>query len=216
MAHRVSLNRRHFVAAGALALVGCGGEVEHSPDEETPVQNPATGTPPWHMWGNKKTVTAAFTSLLAPAQITTEQLANIQGKRPDTWRFFFAATLVGFAPPVGAGLDIVTVDFDLQFGIGLATQTVRSFASFQFEPATDVGNLIWTSRAIGPKRTPTDAVDNTMTELVAQTIQCNARCQVNGAQLGTAQLEIASYFAPNVHVRPDWFIQHFSGELGGR
>lgn len=169
------------------------------------------------MWGNKKTATVVFNSLLSPQVTTTEQLANVQHKRPDTWRFFFACSLVDMAPPVAGGLDLLSIDFDLTFGLGLATQLIQGFAHFEFDPGTDIGKTLWTAIGVGPKRTATDVVPNTTTELVAQTIQCNARCALTGAQLGTAHVEIASYFAPNVHVRPDWFLQQFNGgELEGR
>lgn len=204
------MNRRLFLSAAALA--GCGGETE----EDDLSNHVATSTPPWHMWGNKKTANVVFNSLLTPLVTTTEQLANVQAKRPDTWRFFFAATLVSMAPPVAGGLDLLSIDFDLAFGVGLATQLIQSFAHFEFDPGTDLGKTIWTSTGVGPKRTATDVVPNITSELVAQTIQCNARLSMTGAQLGTAQVEIASYFAPNVHVRPDWFLHEFNGELGGR
>jgi hypothetical protein len=179
--------------------------------------NVATGTTPWHMWGNKKTVNATLSSLLGAAVVTTEQLANVQAKRPDTWRFFLVAQLNSMVPAVAPGIDQISVDFDLTFGLGLATQVIPGFAHFEFDPSTDIGRQIWTCAALGPKRTATDVASNQTTEIVAQTIQCNARLQLNGAILGVAQLEVAAFFAPNVHVRPDWFLGQFDGnETGGR
>jgi hypothetical protein len=50
--------------------------------------------------------------------------------------------------------------------------------------------------------------------LPAQDIQCTVRAGLQN--VGTATVEVTSWFAPRSHVRPDWFNEQFlGGETNG-
>lgn len=176
--------------------------------------NPAA---PWKMWGQKRTV-IGFGGQFNPP----DQLARVTYKRPESWRFFLAAQIV--AGPVQAAPSTLTVYFDLAFGVGLtqfSTPPQSNTSNFHYfrwqipalqEPSAQPAK--WTTQARGPLWD--DALpESSLTDVVvAQDIQAYASVAPSAA--GEYQVACTAFFAPNVHVRPDWFSLQFSGaEKGG-
>lgn len=193
----------------------------------------AKGPPPWHLWGQTKTVDLLATG--AP-QIQGIQLARIDYHRPESWNFFFGVNFLGVDVPPLADVEF-EVSFDVIPGVGLTNFNTKNdaplftppsqlcFAYFQFHlPAGSlpVGNIVtkrWTTTSRSPQL---DDSDNTsrlpVNYLVAQNLQCQASVlQSTGGPNISAKFELTAMFAPRVHVRPDWWNGDFSGgELGGK
>jgi len=178
------------------------------------------GYPPWHMWGTSQTLNLSAAATLQPPSPVTQQLARVSYARPETWRFIFWAQILQ-SSIAGAGGGI-NVSFDLITGLGRSQVKIPAFVEFGFPiigtPATDNVQK-WTTLAKEPPRFSGDTAER-MTELfVSQDIQCSARVTFFAASLTTAQIEIGCGFAPNVHVRPEWFgppgKQFRAGENGG-
>lgn len=201
---------------------------------------------PWHMWGNEQTIASTLSGAPPVIPVSTGQLLKISYGRPESWRFVFYAELLEAAAAQG---DFIIVDFDVTIGIGRSASTLglsnvpspalalgltnltRGFARFRFTagaagyPATK----LWTSRGIATAsddpavaQVSAAAIDAaSITDvLVAQEIQCRAR--VVGAGNNTPfRVNIGAYFAPNVHIRPEWFAaasnqaKFRGGETGG-
>lgn len=195
--------------------------------------NAPVGPPPWHLWGQTKTVELLATG--APA-LSGIQLARIDYKRPETWRFFFGVNFLGVDAAPAADVEF-EVSFDVLPGVGLTNFDTKNatvlatppgqlcFAYFQFHlPAGShpVGNIV-TRRWTTSTRSPVcDDSDNTsrfpIDHVVAQNLQCQASVvQSTGGPNVGAKFELTALFAPNVHLRPDWFEHQYSGgELGGK
>lgn len=172
------------------------------------------GLTPWHMWGN---------SLVAHVDggpgvpgshnlATTLQLAKIAYGRPDTWKFFFSAKIIDVDVDLGLASN-VQARYHLTTGIGRTQHTIQSFEVFYF-PFTGFGNIgdqRYSCSVIGVDRTgvdpPTEAMTNIITEFPAQDIQLNVEVRYTGGP-PVAQgvtLAVDAYFAPQTHIRPEWF-----------
>lgn len=206
-------NRREFfVGAGAVGVSACVGEVG---DEMTQgVPSGMTGPAPWKMWGSSVQLETAST-------VTSEQIVSIDYRRPETWRFLLYCRLLD-GQIGGAGQDF-QVDFFVNMGVGRSMfQTAigavfpqGQFATFGFtvpagqRPGNQPNNNKWTTVVRTPP-TSDGAVGGPFFErcetIVAQTIQCTARF-TNAGVAGVARAEVGAFFVPNVHIRPDWFMQ---------
>ena len=216
--------RREFLALASLAL-GCASEEA--------VDMPGMPFQPWHMWGTSYVIQVDKPGASGVASVT-HQLAKVSYKRPETWRFFFAARLVDGNVNTSGGDEIIIVDFDLIIGVGRSNYDTTSgeqlsgFCSFLyripngFSPASvnTQTKKKWTTTV--PSPILVDGIATTtypLTTFVAQDVQCSARIQVpGGTDPRTATVEVSSYFAPNVHVRPDWYsdgTQFRGAETGG-
>jgi len=189
-----------LLGLGGIAALGCGGETEGGAE--------VTGTP-WHMWGTEQTVNLAG-SAGTPVVTSSQQLARISYGRPDSWRAVFVANLLDIQGANLAG-TLVTVDYTLVIGIGRASSTLKSFVHFTFDPAGAPPFYVlpaqrWAGSGLEPARTA-GATPRQVNEFVAQNIQCSAdvTLQVGGGTPYTAVVSVSAYFAPNVHVRPEWF-----------
>jgi len=185
------------------------------------------GNPPWHMWGSTQILEASSTP--AFGGITSRQLAKIQYKRPETWSFFFGARILAATVPAGVTLGI-HVAFDLIIGVGRTMfdttagglaigSTIPAFAKFRF---TTTVPLVPVLNQPKWRTTGESAVFDDSTPLVlpppiewfpAQDIQCSARVQLQS--VGTAKVEVTSWFAPRSHVRPDWFRELDAAQFRG-
>jgi hypothetical protein len=193
-------------------------------------------TPPWHLWGGSQIVhTETDGTLSAPIE-ATQQLCKINYGRPETWNFFFAAKIVGgFRDPVQNGL--LRVRFELILGLGRNATIIAGegigFENYIFDwpvgPVTSQvpRHLIYSTSVYAPNRTtdtaPAVQRDNLVTSFVAQDIQCQAIVVNQNLYAGFVDIEVAAYFAPSTHVRPDWMLfdkdlseQFPGGEIGGR
>lgn len=193
---------------------------------------------PWHLWGNSETVATVVQALVnpaAPLNPSTQQLAKVNYGRPDTWRFLFGVQVLQ-APDAAVGDPVViTIDFDLTVGLGrsalLMPGTVQGvpqpsgFARFVFDYTGIIsGRTKWTSVVLAPQTVETSGLgfQPSLDQFVAEDIQCAARVLAIGDELGAniglpVVVTVHSYFAPNAHVRPEWFEANFRGnENGGR
>lgn len=176
---------------------------------------------PWHMWGTSEVLDIETTG--ASEGRADRQLARIDYKRPDTWRFLFAARLVDAVNPNPIACTI-TVDFVLLLGLGRSNLQVDDrnalpgvplrypgFCRFVFNftgpPPLPIGQLKWTSAVPSPLLDDTVATSSVLVnEFVAESITCSARLSIDSRPSpSSARLELHSFFAPNVHVRPEWW-----------
>lgn len=211
------ITRRGFLAASS-ALVACGGKT----DMGLPLD-------PWHMWGDTIIVTTRNSGPIA-----TGQLARINYGRPETWRFLFAAKLIA-APVIGAGLSpVVSVAIDLIVGVGRSSMQLGSrensvgmnlggFVNFVFAwpvAAQPPLNAKWATSTLSPPLDDGEPLIVTPVDhFSAQDVQASARVEFTGGgapDTEEVQVEIHAYFSPNMHLRPEWFIEQFRGsEQGG-
>ena len=183
---------------------------------------PSNQLAPWHLWGDSKPL-AVPPSL---ATRTSSQLSKIQYNRPDSWTFLFVAKLI--AAPVGSASGaFVGVSFDLIIGVGRSMVSLPFFCQFNFSwaaaAAAPAGQLKYSTEARTPLRIQSDPTSfGVIRDFPAQDIQCTGTAIFeNGADPGDAIVEMDAYFAPRVHIRPDWYAdkpddQRFRGnEMGG-
>jgi hypothetical protein len=161
--------------------------------------------PPWLMWGKDQTMQMIRPAGAGTYQQDTGQLARINYGRPETWRF-----LLGFDIPdvdlVGGPL-VVQVAFNLTIGVGRGSTRLRNFGFFQFANPLPPIQIQYATKVFTPRQVFSDA--NTVSEcdeFVAQDIQCDATVVASGITAGTQlTINVFSYFAPNSHIRPEWF-----------
>ncbi len=166
------------------------------------------GTPPWHMWGNSDGVNFPVPASSTGVAAANGQLAHVDYKRPDTWTFFFGCSITNFVYQGGA-VPSLDVAFDLTLGVGRASTTIVGFEKFHWDLPAEVGIVRYSTEVIGPPRTTGSTDPNIITEFPAQQINCTYRASLfvpagAGAQLA---IQVQAYFAPKVHIRPEWFEQ---------
>ncbi len=159
--------------------------------------------PPWHMWGASQ----QFEIISAPptAVTVTKQLVRINYGRPETWRWFFAASILG-GTVSAAGATVVVV-YDVTFGVGRSQSTIR-LGRFSF--ALAAGAIVpvqkFANNINGPPHD--DAVPlapNVINSISAQDIQVAVTVQfldVTAAEV--IQVDVSGYFSPETHIRPEW------------
>lgn len=181
--------------------------------------NPST---PWHMWGSTQVaqITANGANRL---QSVAVQCANIQYKRPETWRFFFGARISHGSAPAVAPCDLGVL-FSVTPGVGRSSFMTPDNLNIIQVPIVDFRFLVpagttpgfqnngikYTTQGLGP---PVDdafpASGRLIETLVAESLVCSAVAMMfNPLQLAPGTVvtfEMTAYFAPNAHVRPDWF-----------
>ena len=168
-----------------------------------------SGLEPWHMWGNEVGVEVRGQSA------TTTQLARVNYKRPESWSFFLGAELRSFEPSpadqnVGVGINLIT-------GVGRAAFDTKvrlpaeSFAFFNWNipggaTLADIATpKRYVTRVLGPAADDDDPTTRQVIDrIVAKDINVEA---IAGSASGIYSLRIFAFFAPFVHVRPDWFIE---------
>jgi hypothetical protein len=183
------------------------------------------------MWGTQAQVLIPHPSSSATQFTQSQQLAKISYKRPDTWHFLFAATLIQ-APDGAVGVNVdVIVDFDLTVGVGRSSVQLQGrpgepgFARLLFHytgPASaQIGVTKWTtqSQAEISNLNPAAPIVVPMVEFPAEDIQCSVRAvtQTASADDLPTLVEVHAYFAPKTHVRPDWYNEEgqFRGQEQG-
>jgi hypothetical protein len=199
--------------------------------------------PPWHMWGNSQIVRTTMTGgIFTGGTASTIQLAKMQYRRPETWRFVFFSRLIE-ATAIAQGENII-VDFDVTVGVGRTSftlgpnvtptpglmfsqpQRTRGFCRHWYvsgvAPLFLFGELYkWTTNGLSPPVDDQDAFTPRATDLLtAQDIQVKARVGAvsEAGSNNPVVVEVGCFFAPNAHVRPDWFNdanQFLGGETGG-
>lgn len=193
-----------------LWAIACGGLEEPLPED-------CTMPAPWHLWGNSQTI-----QLIGNAGTQTDskqQLVKVSYGRPETFEFLFFARVLSIAPNVAA--TGINVYFDVTVGLGRASTTIEGFERFQFSWLAGAGlvnQLYRTDSVIVPYRSqyssavdPYPDVPNTIDHLVAQDINCQVRTTMAPAAGEVIDLEVAAYFCPRSHVRPEWIKGEFPG-----
>ncbi len=172
---------------------------------------------PWHMWGGAAQFSA---STLSPGLLYTAQgqLARVEYKRPESWRFLFYVQVLRsqlFNP------SILQVDFTVQTGVGRSNLNLKPFETFKFSlaPGGHGAALKWSGEVNAPVRDDTLPVPpdvpqpNVVNTIVGQDIQigytASAQLTLPGDEV---QAEIGVVLAPWHHARPDWHVEDFSGE----
>lgn len=182
-----------------------------------------SGLPPWHMWGAAAPIQLDIpdTSVAVGAGLVSasQQTTRVDYGRPDTWKFFFAARVLSLASgAVNATFDVA---FDVIFGLGRTSITLPNFELYTFTnyPAAPGGGppsqYIWSTEVIAPSRSVTDTNPSKVTSIVAQQINVNARVTLRNIAAPSfvkLSIEAHSYFAPLVHIRPEWEEGRFPGD----
>jgi hypothetical protein len=176
---------------------------------------PPAPVAPWHMWGTTERVSIAAAA--APTVKQTVQLLRINYRRPENWRFWFGTRILGGS--TSAADKFVRVRFNVLFGVGRSVfQTAQltngdvAFAVFNtvvaggIPPGTQLQNVKYTDRVQTPLMDDNDPTSfHVVDHVVAQDVQCTAEITFGGGPGDTIDVEATAYFAPNVHVRPDWW-----------
>ena len=219
-----------MLACVACPLAGCAdAQAATNPTAKTTMaetQNPFADIAPWHMWGSSQTL--AITNAGGTRLQSTEvQLVKINYTRPETWRFFFGARIVSADAPVPGptGLDVAVL-YSVTTGVGrdvfrtpYMTDFInlqRFFVEFRYVvpagvvPGFQPYNIKYTSKGTTPQLddgNPLTSVQEIET-VVSEDVQVSATIVLfNPSQMALGsvmQVEVAAFFAPNVHVRPDW------------
>lgn len=170
-----------------------------------------SGNPPWTMWGDQKIIDIPPGLFEAGLVFSTTQIARINYKRPDTWRFLFEARLLsGGTGSVAPDACTVFVNFDLIVGVGRSSTPLESFCEFTWSWSgtnpPPIAERRWSTFGQRPPRTSAGAAAYEIEQLVSQDIQCQVRCAgaVNYTPTVPIRVAVNAFFAPNVHVRPDW------------
>lgn len=189
-------------------------------------RNPSSAEPPWKMWGTSVPLNVAGT--VASVERASQQVARVSYKRPENWRFFIRAALIGGDAPAVNPMAI-RIRVDLFFGVGRAvTQTQQptvtgiiqeAFAFFTWLVPAGVApqEVQFSNKYVTQVRTPptidTDLTTRqTIDHLPADNIQAQATLTVVKSEPLAVQSQVEVFFAPNVHVRPDWWEGQFLGD----
>lgn len=212
------MNRRRLLFAGGAFVAGFAG-VKFALDRIVMAHT----IPPWHLWGNSQTVKQVIGNAVGQVSRQSQQLAQCRYKRPTTWDFLLSAEITDYndngLQPVGR---VVNILFDLQLGLGLATQIIRRFVRFDFQLGSVGGPELhlqrWTTQVAQPLTVTGSTIQTFCNEFPAESIQCSAQIIAsqggNGYEFTTV---LGAQFAPRNHVRPDWFKGSFDGgELEGK
>jgi hypothetical protein len=193
------------------------------PPAPRPTAEHGSGQPPWHMWGNTQALDllASNAPLTGQQNTTVGQLLRVAYRRPETWHWVFAATLLD-GPTLGVGDSAaVSVIFDLTIGVGRSQLTIPFFETFTWNwaaSAPPIGQLTrtkWSTQVNGPVRVDSDPTPpaNVIDQIVAQDIQLNVRSLLGGIGVAgtTARVEVSAHFSPKTHIRPEWSLWRFPG-----
>jgi hypothetical protein len=171
------------------------------------------------MWGNSETLRLVSDG---SGQIVNQstQLLKVSYRRPETWNFFFALRALSSSILPCA----FTATFKLTIGVGRSSVIIPAFEVFNFSAvaAGDFPSFQYSTSVNGPSRDNTAVAplpQNEIRNVVSQDIQLECNVRYNPATPGhTGVAEVHGYFAPNVHVRPEWFtkVGLFPGAEGGQ
>ena len=198
--------------------------------------NPAA---PWTLWGKTETLEIKQTPPIRTAT-QTSQLVKVNYKRPESWRFFLGAYLLTGDPvPAGPLSAVVVARYIVTVGVGrssFATHpndignngSATAFGEFRWKippgatpgDSNQFGNVKWTTVVSTPPLDDTapEPVRKDVDVIVSEDIQIQGEAftLIFPAPTWKCTISMTAYVAPNVHVRPDWFVRMFKGgELGG-
>lgn len=169
------------------------------PPDQFPIDNPLA---PWHLWGNEQ-------SFVTTGATQSGQLARINYHRPETWRFLF---VLSWFDSIQNG-DFIAARFKVITGIGLTSTKLDPFTIIRVDGPQPRNQMAWQTTVRQPNF-EAGATAMTTDIIVGQDIQCD--CEVLEGLSIPVHLTVSAMFAPNTHLRPDWFARRFNnGELGG-
>lgn len=193
------------------------------------------GMPPWHMWGNTQLQSVQpLGGASVPLIATSQQLCRINYGRPESWRWLFKAKLISGPDTTDVGQHgSLVVHWDLILGVGRSMIQLLDFDRFSFAwddgEAFPANREIWSTQTLSPAKTfvaPTPGAAATQVDnITAQDIQLIARCTAQELSIvpnAPIVVELSAHFAPNAHIRPDWYrqgpeeIAFPGGEVEGR
>lgn len=204
-----NITRRSFLALCGASALACGPTTEGDDEPMT--------IAPWHMWGGSAAFNA--TTLSPGLNYRQEgQLARIQYKRPESWRFLFYARIL---ESESSNPAILTVNFNIIPGVGRTAVSLQGFERYRFSIPIGVGGAQekYSASVNGPERddvTPQN-VQNEIDSIEAQDLQVSYSANVVLTIPGDfVTAEIGVILAPWHHARPDWFGGRFlAQETGG-
>lgn len=177
------------------------------------------GLPPWHLWGDSKLLEPISGGGALSPTVSSNQIVRVNYGRPETWRFLFAAKLLGGIGPGGSPVNPgnVVVTFNVTTGVGRQSVTLNAFEQYKFQWNALAQAQKYSTDVIGPARDDSAAplVDNNnRIDLVSgEDIQVDASAILTTNQVGdTVQVQVYAFFTPNVHTRPEWHEQRFPGD----
>jgi hypothetical protein len=204
-------------AVDEFERVGAAAKKAAGPTEVTIKHTPKHGkNPPWLTWGNNKVVSVTGLPLVDSSSDYV-QLVNVRYGRPESWRFFLAAQILGNQDDVPH--IVPTVEFQLTIGTGFTTFTANFFQTLQFEDgANSVGDvrMCTTVQQHQPNLffiPPATQAPNLIEVIPAQDLYIAARVVTEGS-IGAGNvvtMGMTAMVTPNVHVRPGWHLDIFAG-----
>lgn len=177
-----------------------------------------TSIPPWHLWGDSKLLEPVSGGIALSPTSASNQIVRVGYGRPETWRFLFAAQILGGSgtggAPVSPGALVVT--WDIITGVGRQSVKLPSFERYNFQWVGLTSVTKYSTDVIGPVRDDSVApiVDNNnrIELLSGQDIQVSATAVLSTVAVGDkVQVQVFAFFTPNVHVRPEWHDLRFPG-----
>lgn len=197
---------------------------------------------PWHMWGSEEVIRVTPGVVAAtPSRPITQQLGRVKYKRPESWRFvFFAEPLAPVVVPVGWADLYIRVNFNVAPGVGRSTWQSAGERVIGYDTLANEERFVqmswhrtggqsltsarkWTSQAIIPQldddavNPPVQTCDVIVGEDIQVSVSVSAVIVAPVAPIQDVNVRAGAFFAPNVHVRPDWSCESFVGdETGGR
>lgn len=155
------------------------------------------------MWGSAQTFN--YNGAIISGPQVSPQIASVAFGRPDSWTFFFAATLTGLT---GAPANAVRIDYNLQFGLGRSLATIPGFGSFTWtvgQLSTLLGVPQVTTQVQLAAENSSRTAPNLISQFPAETINCNAQTVFQGTNPGVlATFQLEAYFSPLTHHRAEW------------
>jgi hypothetical protein len=199
-------------AVDEFAEVGAAAKKDAGPLPVTIKHTPKHGkNPPWLTWGNTQVQTVTGIPLAASIGPYV-QLVNLRYGRPETWRFFLAAKLLATGdslPPVVG----VTVEYQVTIGNGFTSFTADFFQVLEFAAGAQLGDVRMCTSTEQEAAKLSDTAPNVLELIPAQDIYVAARIVTEGSinAGNTLTMAMTAMVAPNVHVRPGWFLDIFPG-----
>lgn len=165
------------------------------------------GAPPWHLWGHDLACIVQANAAGSFAA-TSQQLVRVDYGRPETWFFIFAAL---FNQQDTTNVTSVDVFFDLNLGTGRSVIVLPGFEHYTFLTA-QVGQQIYSTQVVSPKRNAGETVPNIIQTLSAESINVVARALlVATGPTAPINMAVSAMFTPSTHVRPEWYESRFPG-----
>jgi len=163
------------------------------------------------MWGTNKRIDIGAFGPASPIN-GSEQIVKVGYGRPDTWSFLLQGQLVDLTT-TGAGGLTIELFFVVLIGLGRTNFRIPAFEHYTWVNG-EQDKLIYSTEVLGPTRSAADTVENLIRDIPAETIDVGVSytATVTGSMsILSAALNVGAFFAPKVHVRPEWHEGRFPG-----